>query len=57
MQWIKPKVLIKHLGITIDVQRINFDVKTVEVDLSDGNGDLWEFDFDEVEIVDGDGEQ
>lgn len=57
MQWIKPKVLIKRLGITIDVQRINFDVKTVEVDLSEGNGDLWEFDFDEVEIVDGDGEQ
>ena len=56
MQWIRPKVLIKHLGITIDVQRINFDVKTVEVDLSEGNGDFWEYDFDEVEIIDEEGE-
>jgi hypothetical protein len=53
MQWIKPRVFIKHLKLAIDVQRINFDVRTVEVDLSNGNGDLWEFDFDEVMLVGG----
>ena len=51
MQWIKPKVFIKHLKLATDVQRINFDVRTVEVDLSDGNGDFWEFDFSEVVLI------
>jgi len=47
---VKIYAYIKEYNKSILVERINFDCKTVEVDLSNGNSDYWEFDFDEVEI-------
>ncbi len=47
---VKVYAYVKNYNKLILVERINFDCKTVEVDLSEGNGDYWEFDFDEVEI-------
>ncbi len=49
MREIKFRAYIKHLDIIVDVQRINFDVKTIEVGLSDG--DLFEYNFDEVILM------
>jgi hypothetical protein len=49
MRELKFRAYIKHLDIIVDVQRINFDVKTIEVGLSDG--DLCEYDFDEVILM------
>lgn len=48
---IKFKAYIKKLGWLVDVERINFDCKTVEVDLSAGQGDISEYDFDGVELL------
>lgn len=42
-------VWIEQYKMTAIAERINFDTKTVEVRL--GEGDLFEFDFDEVELV------
>lgn len=49
MRKLKFRAYIKHLDIIVDVQRINFDVKTIEVGLSDG--DLFEYNFDEVILM------
>ena len=51
MNNIKFKAYIKSLKWMVPVMRINFDVGTVEVDLTDGNGDLAEYDFHEVELM------
>lgn len=51
MQELEFRAYIKHLDMVVDVQRINFDVKTIEVDLSEGNGDFFEYDFDEVILM------
>lgn len=48
---IEYKALVKQLGWIVPVERINFDCKTVEVDLTDGKGDTAEYDFDEVELL------
>jgi uncharacterized phage protein (TIGR01671 family) len=49
MQELEFRAYIKHLDMVVDVQRINFDVKTIEVGLSDG--DLFEYNFDEVILM------
>ena len=48
---IKFRAFIKSLKWMLPVERIYFDCKTVEVDLSDGNGDTSEYEFDEVELM------
>ena len=48
---IKFRAYIPNLQWMVKVVRINFDVKTIEVDLTGGNGDLAEYDFDEVELM------
>lgn len=51
MRELKFKVYIKSLGWVVPVERICFDVQTVEVDLTNGQEDTAEYDFDEVEIM------
>ena len=51
MREIKFRAYIKKLKWLVPVERINFDCKTIEVDLSEGNGDISEYDFDEVELM------
>lgn len=51
MREIKFRAYIKSIQWTLPVQRICFDCGTAEVDLTDGNGDLSEYDFDEVELM------
>jgi len=46
---VKYKVWIDSYKMLVDVQRINFDVETIEVQI--GEGDLYEFKFDEVELL------
>ena len=48
---IKFRAYIKHLKWVVPIVEIAFDCKTVEVDLTDGNGDTSEYGFDEVEIM------
>ncbi len=50
---IKFRAYIKNLKWMVPVERFCFDTKTVEVDLSSGNGDTAEYDYDlgEVEIM------
>ncbi len=48
---IKFRAYIKSIGWVVPVERINFDVQTVEVDLTDGDGDFFEYDFGEVELM------
>lgn len=45
------RAYIKKLKWIVPVSRINFDCETVEVDLTDGNGDLAEYDFDEIVLM------
>lgn len=51
MREIKFRAYVKSLGWMLPVERICFDCKTVEVDLTDGNGDTAEYDFDKVELL------
>ena len=51
MRNIKYRVYIKRLKLMLNVERINFDVGTVEVDASYGNGDLSEYGLDEIELM------
>lgn len=46
---IKFRAYIKDLAIVIPVQCINFNCATVEVRLDEG--DFWELDFEEVELM------
>ena len=50
-QTIKFRAYIKSLKWSLPVERICFDCKTVEIDLTDGNGDTSEYEFDEVELI------
>lgn len=51
MREIKFRAYIKNLKLLVPVLRINFDIKTVEVDLTSCNGDLVEYNFDEIELM------
>ncbi len=51
MREIKFRAYIKNLKWTVPVTRINFDCETIEVDLTDGNGDIAEYDFDEIILM------
>lgn len=51
MREIKFRAYIKSLGWIVNVERINFDCKTVEVDLTEGQGDTAEYDFKEIELL------
>lgn len=51
MREILFKAYIKTLQWVVPVARINFDFETVEVDLTDGNGDTAEYDFDEIILM------
>ena len=46
---IKFMAWIKHYKIMTEVKRINFDCKTIEVAL--GEGDLFEFSFGEINLL------
>lgn len=46
---IKFRAFIKESRIMAPVQRMNFDCSTVEVRLDDG--DFWDYDFEEVELM------
>ena len=47
----KFRAYIKHLDLMVEVQRINYDVKTIECYLVDAEEwDLSEYSFDEVEL-------
>lgn len=49
---IKYRAYVKHLQIIIEVQRINFDCKTVEwYIVHPDEWDMSEFSFDEIEII------
>lgn len=50
MNNIKYKAYIRSLGWTVPVELIDFKYKYVAVDLSDGQGDTSEYNFDEVEL-------
>lgn len=45
------RAFIPGLESIHDIQRINFDINTVEVDLSNSTADYHEYDFDEVVIL------
>lgn len=52
MQDIKFRAYVKHLKILIEVQRINFDCKTVEwYIVHPDEWDMSEFSFDEIELM------
>ena len=51
MREIKFKAYIRSLDITKEVIEINFDRKVVEVDFSNGEADLVEYTFDEVDLL------
>jgi|LGOV01.1.fsa_nt_gb hypothetical protein len=48
---IRLKAYIPQLKQTLEIQRINFDVRTIEVDLSGDTADYHEYDFDEIIIL------
>ena len=48
---IKFRAFIKSLKWMVPVEMIDFSSRTVEVDLSDGNGDASEYEFDEIELM------
>jgi len=51
MRQIKFRAFVKNLKWMIPVEMIDFSSRTVEVDLSDGNGDTSEYGFDEIELM------
>jgi len=48
---IKFRAFIKNLIWLVPVEMIDFSSRTVEVDLSAGNGDTSEYGFDEIELM------
>lgn len=48
---IKFRAFLKNLKWIVPVGMIDFTYNTVEVDLSYGNGDTSEYDFDEIELM------
>ena len=51
MNIIKYRAYIPNLKWIVPVERIYFDLGTIEVDLTDGNGDTAEYYFGEVELM------
>ena len=51
MYEVKYKAYVKHLKWLVEVVRIDFQYKEVEVDLTNGQGDTSEYSFDEVILV------
>ncbi len=51
MREIKFRAYIRRLKWMVQVERICFDIGTVEVDLTDGNGDTAEYYFGEIELM------
>ena len=51
MREIKFRAYIRSLQWMVQVERICFDIGTIEVDLTDGNGDTSEYYFDEIELM------
>ena len=49
MREIKFKAWIMPYEMMVEVQRINFDTRTIEVKI--GEGDLYEFDFEEIKLI------
>jgi uncharacterized phage protein (TIGR01671 family) len=49
MNNIEFRAWLKDYKMMVKVQRINFDVQTIEVQI--GEGDLHEFDFEEIELM------
>ena len=49
MREIKFRAWIKSYKMIVEVQRINFDTRTIEVKI--GEGDLYEFDFEEIKLI------
>lgn len=48
---IKFKAYVKNLKLIAPVEQISFNVETVEVDLTCGNGDTAEYEFGEIELM------
>lgn len=48
---LKFRAYIKNVKWMLPVEQINFNVETVEVDLTSGYGDYAEYEFDEVELM------
>lgn len=51
MRPMKYRAYIKHLKSMAPVESINFNYDLVEVDLSSGQGDAFEYGFDEIELM------
>lgn len=51
MREIKYRAYIPNLKWMVPVERIYFDIGTIEVDLTDGNGDTAEYYYGEVELM------
>jgi uncharacterized phage protein (TIGR01671 family) len=49
MREIKFRAWIKSYKMIVEVQRINFDTRTIEVKI--GEGDLYEFNFEEIKLM------
>jgi uncharacterized phage protein (TIGR01671 family) len=49
MREIKFRAWIMPYEMMVEVQRINFDTRTIEVKI--GEGDLYEFDFEEIKLM------
>lgn len=48
---LKFRAYIKTIKWMLPVEQINFNIETVEVDLTSGYGDYAEYEFDEVELM------
>ena len=51
MRQIKFRAFVKNLKWMVPVEMIDFKYQTAEVDLSYGNGDTSEYEFDEIELM------
>ncbi|MBO0560247.1 hypothetical protein EXQ37_10970 [Clostridium botulinum] len=51
MREIKFKAYIKNLNWVVPVIIIDFEAKTIEVDLTSGQGDTTEYNFSEIELL------
>jgi uncharacterized phage protein (TIGR01671 family) len=49
MNNIEFRAWLKDYKMMVKVQRINFDTRTIEVKI--GEGDLYEFDFEEIKLI------
>ena len=51
MKEIRFRAFVKNLKRMVPVEMIDFTFQTVVVDLTDGNGDVSEYGFDEIELI------